>query len=245
MQFLIDTHAHSVASGHAFNTIDEITEEAARKGMTHISLTEHAPKMPGSCHELYFSNLKALTAEKFGIQRLFGVELNILDYTGKVDLPVFLLEQMDITIASLHTPCIHSGSIQENTAAVINAIKNPYVNIIGHPDDGRYPLDYEKVVLAAKEYHTLLELNNSSLKVTGPRTDARRNDIEMLQLCMKHGVSITIGSDAHISEVIGDFDLAVELIEELGFPQELIANSDFAILDMFLNHNPKKMRTYI
>ena len=39
---------------------------------------------------------------------------------------------------------------------------NPYVNIIGHPDDSRYPVDYEQLVRAAGEKHVLLELNNTS-----------------------------------------------------------------------------------
>lgn len=242
MEFLIDTHMHSIASGHAYSTIDEMTREAAEKGVTHIAFTEHGPKMPGSCHDLYFSNLKVLTSEKYGVKRLFGCELNILDFNGKIDLPVFLLEQMDITIASFHMPCIKPGSKEQNTEAIINAIKNPYVNIIGHPDDSRYPVDFEAVVQAAKEYHTLLELNNTSLKITGPRVDARGNDIEMLQLCKKHDVFITVGSDAHVADTICDFDLSYELLEEVGFPERLIVNSDYKLLESFLNPNRKRKK---
>lgn len=240
MGFLIDTHTHSIVSGHAYSTIDEMTKEAAQKGVTHIAFTEHGPKMPGSCHELYFSNLQVLSTQKYGVTRLFGCELNIMDYAGKVDLPVFLLAQMDITIASFHMPCIRPGSREQNTEAIINAIKNPYVNIIGHPDDSRYPVDFEPIVLAAKEHHTLLELNNTSLKITGPRVDARGNDIEMLQLCKKHNVCISIGSDAHVSDTICDFDLSYELLEEMGFPEHLIVNSDFELLKTYLNPNKKR-----
>ena len=42
-------------------------------------------------------------------------------------------------------------------------MKNPYVNIIGHPDDGRYDIDYEALVQGAKEYGKVLELNNHSM----------------------------------------------------------------------------------
>ena len=48
-----------------------------------------------------------------------------------------------MVIASLHMPCMKPGSKLENTESYLNVVKNPYVNIIGHPDDGRYEIDYE------------------------------------------------------------------------------------------------------
>jgi len=239
MKYSIDTHTHSIVSGHAYNTIDEMTKEAADKGVSHFALTEHAPKMPGSCNELYFYNLKVLHHEKYGVNRLFGVELNIMDFNGRVDLPEHILRNLDIVIASLHSPCIVAGTIQQNTNALIEAIKNPYINIIGHPDDSRYPVDYEPIVLAAKEYHTLLELNNTSLKPTGPRVNARVNDVKMLELCKKHDVCISLASDAHIAESICDFELIEQLLEELDFPERLIVNSDYELLQSYLSNKSK------
>lgn len=241
MKFSIDTHTHSIVSGHAYNTIDEMTREAAEKGVTHFALTEHAPKMPGSCKELYFYNLRVLKREKYGVNRLFGAELNIMDFNGKIDLPKFALQQLDIVIASFHTPCIVAGTKQQNTNALIEVIKNPYVNIIGHPDDSRYPVDFEPIVLAAKEFHTLLELNNTSLKLTGPRVEARVNDIAMLELCKKHNVCVSLASDAHIAENICDFELIEELLEEIDFPDRLIVNSDYELLQSYLDYKKKNM----
>ena len=45
-------------------------------------------------------------------------------------------------------------------------MKNPCVNIIGHPDDGRYEVDYEALVQGAREYGKVLELNNHSMDLT-------------------------------------------------------------------------------
>ena len=78
-----------------------------------------------------------------------GSELNILDYTGRIDLREGILERLDYTIASIHEPCYKCGTVAENTNAYLGAIKNPYVKIIGHPDDGRFPIDYDTVVAAA------------------------------------------------------------------------------------------------
>jgi len=91
-------------------------------------------------------------------------------------------------------------------------------------------------VLAAKEYHTLLELNNTSLKPTGPRVNARGNDVKMLELCKKYNVCISLASDAHIAESICDFQLIEELLEELDFPEKLIANADYELLESYLNY---------
>ena len=57
MKFTIDTHTHTLVSGHAYNTIDEMAAFAAEKGVTHLAITDHAPKMPGSCGYLHFLNL--------------------------------------------------------------------------------------------------------------------------------------------------------------------------------------------
>jgi putative hydrolase len=235
MRYLIDTHTHTIASGHAYNTIDEMTRKANSIGLENLAITEHTPKMPGSCNMLYFTNLKILPERKYDVNRLFGCEANIVNLYGEVDMPDGLLRKMDIVIASFHIPCVKAGSVKENTRALINAMKNPYIDIIGHPDDSRYAVDMEMVVDAAKEYQTLLELNNSSLKPNGPRQGARENDIKMLELCKKKDVCITIGSDAHIEEDICNFGFAEELLEEVNFPDRLIVNKDIDLLNSYLH----------
>ena len=226
MKYLIDTHTHTLASGHAYNTIDEMTKYASEIGLPNLAITDHAPKMPGSAHKLYFSNLKRVYREKFGVHRYMGCEANILDFQGKMDLSDRFLQQMDVVIASFHIPCIKAGSVKENTQALISVMQNPYVHIIGHPDDNRYPIDMEEVVKAAKKYHKLLELNNSSLSPDGPRKGTRENDLKMLDLCKKYDVTITLGSDAHVAEDICNFSHAEQLLEMTDFPDRLIVNTD-------------------
>lgn len=235
MKFILDTHTHTLASGHSYSTIREMAHAASEKGLQLLGITEHAPKMPGTCHEFYFQNLKVVDRQMCGVELLLGTELNILDPEGSVDLPDKLLRKMDITIASLHTPCMQPGTISENTRAYINAIKNPLINIIGHPDDRRYPVDYKEIVLAAGEYHTLIELNNSSLTEGGARVNARPLDIELLGLCAEYKVPIVVGSDAHIDTAVGNHDKASALLEELHFPEHLIVNTDVEYLKKYVN----------
>ena len=145
--------------------------------------------------------MKIIPRVKNGVRIYMGCEANIMDYEGSIDLKEYGLKGCDVVIASLHIPCIRPGDIGQNTKALIKAMDNPYVNIIGHPDDSRYPVDYEQLVMAAKEKHVLLEVNNTSLNPDGPRQGAYENDIKMLKLCKQLGVCISIGSDAHIKKV--------------------------------------------
>lgn len=234
MKYLADMHTHTLASGHAYNTILEMAKAASDKGLELLGITEHAIRMPGTCDEMYFRNFKAIDREVFQVELALGVELNIIGYEGEVDMPEELLETMDIAIASFHTPCIQPGTMEQNTNAVIQLTRNPLVNIIGHPDDSTYPLDYESVVKAAAENATLLEINNSSVSPQGFRKNAAINDATMLKLCKKYEAPIVIGSDAHWMNKVGDHQYVQKIIEEVNFPQELI-----------YNYYPDRIRPYL
>jgi Histidinol phosphatase and related hydrolases of the PHP family len=235
MKYILDTHTHTVASGHAYGTIREMAKAASEKKLELIGITEHAPMMPGTCHEFYFQNLKVVDRELYGVELLLGVELNILNYSGQVDLSQKILQHMDIVIASLHVPCIRSGTAEENTAAYLHAMKNPCIDIIGHPDDSRYEVDYQALVLGAKEHGVLLELNNSSLVPGGVRQNPEDNDIQMLKYCRQYNVPIVMGSDAHFDTCVGRHDLALKLVQEIDFPEELILNKSVSELKRYVN----------
>ncbi len=234
--YTADLHTHTIASGHAKNTIKEMVESARSRGLKLYGITDHGVTMPGTCNEEYFSNLCNEKKDYFeDIEVLLGVELNIIDYDGSVDMPEEDLKKMDLTIASIHNTIGYTpGTKEQNTSAYIGAMKNPYVNIIGHPDDGRIEIDYEKLVLASKEYKTLLELNNNSISC-GFRLNARENDIKMLKLCKKYEVPIVIGSDAHNTDNISKNSDALELVKETGFDKNMILNYNLELLKTYLN----------
>ena len=226
MKIMADTHSHTIASGHAYSTIREMARAGSEAGLELLAITEHAPTMPESCGRFYFSNFGILPREMYGMKMMFGVELNIMDAEGTVDLPEHLLKQMDITIASIHGPCYgESRGIEGNTKAYIEAMKNPYVCIIGHPDDGRFPVDYEAIVKMAKETGTLLEVNNSSLRPGGFRENTRENTLKLLNLCKEYGVSITTGSDSHVDVELGNFQNVYDVLKETDFPEELVVTT--------------------
>ncbi len=239
MEYVLDTHTHTIASGHAYNSISEMMAAAADKGLSLVAITDHAPDMPGSTYKGYFDNARMIDRDyyykKYGekTKLLFGVELNILK-GGKVDLGKQTLKSLDINIASMHPPCIEPGTLEENTHDYIEVLKNPYVNIIGHPDDGRYPINRKELVLAAKKYGKLLELNNHSLSPESSRPNALENDIEMLKLCKEYNQPIVVGSDAHFESLVGNHSEAYDLLESLDFPEKLVINTSVERLMAYL-----------
>ncbi len=232
--YYFDLHTHTLASGHAYSTIKEMAKAASEKGLSVLGITEHSMNMPGTCHGFYFQNLVVVPRMQYGVRLLMGTEVNIIDYKGNLDMPEELLKNMDVVIASLHTPCIRPGSRQENTSALLGVMENPYVHIIGHPDDGRYPLDYEAVIKGAKEHHKLIEFNNNSLNPKGIRVNALENDRKILELCMRYEVPIILDSDAHVDADVANFKNLIPILEEVHFPEQLVVNRSVEQLKLFV-----------
>ncbi len=223
MDFELDVHTHTIASGHAYGTLTEMAKEASVRGLKILGITEHTHNMPGTCDDLYFVNLRVVPREMFGIRLLLGAEMNIMDEQGTVDLPDRVIDRLDLRIASIHGNLYPFGTVTQNTNAILGAMKNPRINIIGHPDDGNCPLDYEQLVAASREYHTLLEINNNSLRMPS-RKNARENIMTILELCKAYEVPVILNSDAHFMTDIANTDHSMPVVEETGFPKELILN---------------------
>lgn len=225
MKMVVDSHTHTIASAHAYSTVIELAKAGSENGLEVLAITDHAPALEDSSPALHFMNYHILPKELYGVKMLYGVELNILDFKGNVDLDNSLLERQDICIASFHTMCTKAGTKEENTSAYLGVMDNPFVNIIGHPEDGNIPVDFERLVKKAKERKILLEINNSSLKTAYFRKNTRENMCEMLELCRKMNTPIVLGTDSHFAFTVGQFDEAIELLKEINFPEELIANT--------------------
>ncbi|WMJ90749.1 phosphatase [Anaerocolumna sp. MB42-C2] len=235
MKVELDVHTHTLASGHAYGTIREMAQAAAEKGLKILGITEHAKGIPGTCDDIYFENLRVVPREMYGIELLLGSEINILDYDGNLSLPAKIIDKLDIRIAGIHSHCYKAGTMEQNTDAVLKAIKNPRIDIISHPDDGKCPLDYEPIVKAAKENSVLLELNNNSLNPINKRLNARENNLKMLSLCIQYDVPILVSSDAHDPADIARYDFVTEVLNEIQFPEKLIVNKNAEKFKKFLS----------
>lgn len=235
MKIELDVHTHTLASGHAFSTLQEMVQAAAEKGLKLLGITEHSPGIPGTCDPIYFRNLHVVPRRMYGVDLLLGAEINILNTQGDLDMKEWMMKYLDLKIAGIHSLCYEGGTVEENTEGMIRAISNPHVHIISHPGDGTAPLLFEPIVQAAKAHHTLLEINNSSLKPCRHKAEARGNNLEILRLCRKYEVPVILGSDAHISFDIATYEYVLPLLAEAGYPEEWVMNTSVEKFKQYLN----------
>ena len=224
MKICVDTHTHSIASGHAYSTIDELARSARKKRLKGFVLTEHGPAMQGFPHEYYFANIHILPQYLYNVRLFRGVELNIIDGQGGIDLRDKYIRTLDFVMAGLHEACLPPQSQAEDTKALIAAIANPLVDAISHPGNPAYPVDIEEVVKAAVYYEKALEINNGSFKVRKGSEPNCRAVARFARLC---GALLCCGSDAHYSADVGDFKIASALLKEEQVHEEQIINSDY------------------
>lgn len=236
-RMVVDLHTHTVSSGHAYSTLQENCQEAAHKGIKLIAMTDHGPAMPGGPHIFHFGNLRVLPEVIHGVEVLKGIEANIIDFDGNLDLTGSRFEKLDIVIASLHDVCIKPGSRAENTRAIIGAMKNKFVDIIAHPGNPAFEIDVDEVLKAARDNNVLIEINNSSLG--GSRPGSCENCRIIAEKAAKGGNYISLGSDAHISFEVGGFAKAIELIKSAGIRDEYVLNLHEDRIKKFLRDKGK------
>ena len=239
MQFVADLHVHTVASGHAYSTVAEIARVAADKGLDLIALTDHGPAMPGGPHAYHFSNQTAIPNVLFGVRVLKGIEANVMDRRGRLDLDEFRLSKLDIVAIGLHTVCSPYGNKKENTTMMVEAMQNPFVDIVVHPGNPEYLVDEETIVKAAVQYNVALEVNNSSLTVS--RKGSLPHCDQIVSLAKAYGAKLIVGSDSHYCETVGEFSVAAALLDKHGILPEQVLNTSLekilAHLNRRTNHN--------
>lgn len=239
MKLLLDTHSHTISSGHAYSTIKENAEAAAEKGLKLIAMTDHGPTMPGAAHLFHIGNQRVIPDCIKGVRVLKGVEANIMDFDGGLDLPERYLKRLEIVIASLHAECIAPGSIEENTRALEAAMRNPYVDIIAHPGNPLFPICIDRLIQCALDTGTLIEINNSSF--LGSRQGSEENCRKIAAKAKEKGVLLAAGSDSHICYDVGKFNKVEEIFKEVSMPEELVINTDPQKLIDYLNKNGRNV----
>lgn len=223
-----DMHTHTLASSHAFSTITENAKYASEIGLKAIAMTDHTNVMPDSPHIWHFRNAKrVLPDELFGVKIIKGAEVNIADYSGALDIKSSDVDWLDWVVVSYHSHYFLNfkpADPRTVTDGYIKTLEDPRVDMIGHPTAIKFPVDWARLVPAAKEAGVLLELNESSIKTGKSPADAVA---EMLNACKKYSCPISVDTDAHFWSVIGSTPECEKAIRETDFPLELVANADF------------------
>ena len=236
MYSAVETHFHTVASGHAYSTVLEGVAYAKKYGMKGLAITDHGPAMPGCAQLWHFGNQSAIDPEIDGIRIVKGVEANILNYDGEIDIPEEYLKKVDWVIASYHVVCCAPSTVEDHTRGYINVLHNPYVDVLGHSGNDDYVYDYETVIKEAQKCGKLIEINAHS-PIGRPGSSERCPIIA--QLCKKYEVPVVVGTDAHFATKVGKVDLAMDMLKSIDFPEELILNMD---ADRFFNYLKNRKR---
>ena len=231
-----DLHVHSQHSD-GINSIKDLALAAQKLGYEYISVNDHSKSLTvakGLDEErllAQIAEIEALNRELEGITVLKGIEVDILK-DGSLDLPDKLLAQLDVVVASVHTG--FKLPKEEQTARIIEAIKNEHVDIIGHPTGrllGRreqYDVDVEEIIAQAAKYSTALEINSSP-----ERLDL--ND-EYVSHARREGVLIAINTDAHdTNRLANDLQFGVTVARKALLTKKDVLNAkDLKSLKKFL-----------
>jgi putative hydrolase len=215
----VDFHTHSIFSACGIHTHLEILTRARELGMVAVAITDHGPtfnpKMPGPFYERLHNPLP-------GIRLLKGMECNLSGRKGAIDAPPHFVKYLDLVLVGLHQNTPEGLGRKANTDMLIKVMeKNPCVDIITHPNDPIYVVDFKRLAEAACHHGVALELNNSKslLDRTAPElTEA------LVSACKKVGCRMAVNSDMHAIEELGCDDAVRPYLEAAHFPAKLIVN---------------------
>ena len=240
-----DTHTHTLASGHAYSTIEENLRAGKEQGLELVGITDHfssffVPSTDFACFG-FFINKKALPEVWHGVRLLFGAEVDIIDLKGnlfghdlyipypnkngvKLTYEEGILNRLDYLIASVHYKDFAANStVVENTELYIKALEHENLKILGHIGRSGLEFDIDEVVKAAKSLNKMIEINEASF---GHGETVRERCLKVALACAKYGTKIAVNSDAHSSFEIGKYPNTEHFLDEIDFPVELIGNRD-------------------
>lgn len=232
MKIIADMHIHTVASTHGFSTIKEIADEAAKKELEAVAITDHTPASTDGPHVWHFHNLhKAIPREINGVKIIYGAEASIIDYDGSIDFPHEECAALDWIIASFHKDMLAPSTYEEHTKMYLKLAENDDIDVIGHCATVVCPFDYEKCLKKFKECGRLVEINESTILWKNTRENYR----EIIRICRKYEIPVIINTDAHFCTLVGEVNESLKLANELDIPERLVVNADWDRLYSFIS----------
>ena len=239
--FESDLHTHTKYS-HGMGSIEDNVKSAIVKGLKKIGISEHGPgnfsvgvqrnKLAEMKEEIL--RLRRVYTE---IEILFGIEANIIDLEGHLDIDPDEFGLFDFVCAGWHYATAESATpkavvqtigsfirskrgsapekqIIQNTKMIVSAIDRGNIMFLTHPGD-RIHVDMMEVAAACARTGTLLEINTNHMSISAET---------MKELIPLDDVRFIVNSDAHSPSRIGDFQPAIKLINETGLDPARIAN---------------------
>ncbi|MFQ5807221.1 MAG: DNA polymerase/3'-5' exonuclease PolX [Phycisphaerae bacterium] len=220
-----DLHMHTTASDGR-NTIEEMAAAAKALGWKYVGIAEHSQSSTianGLDSQRLRRHVKAVRnadAKVKGIKIWAGTEVDILA-DGSLDYDDVLLAELDFVTASIHSGL--GKDLRTNTERTLAAIRNPYVNLIGHPT-GRMinvreamSLDMEAICKEAAKTGTALELNANYYRLDLKDQHAR--------LARELGAVLCIACDAHAADQFDQMHYGVLTARRAGLRTKDVLNT--------------------
>lgn len=242
MKIFADYHTHTIYS-HGKGTIQENVDEAIRKGLREVAISDHGPS-----HVTYGVRRKdvkkmreeidTINKETNEIKVKLGMEGNIISTDGKIDIDKDILKDLDMVLVGYHfgalphrisdgfnihvnnvlakyLPSVDRKARVINTKAVIEAVYNNPIDLITHPGS-KANIDTAELAKAAAKRNTALEINSSHGHLT----------VEYIKVAMKEGVKFIISSDAHKPQDVGNVKAGIDRAVAAGLKVEQILNAE-------------------
>lgn len=234
-----DYHTHTNFS-HGKGTIEDNVLAARKKGLKQIAITEHgfdhtAYGITRGEYNLMRMEIEKLNAKYDDIDIFCGIEANLLNINGDIDVDKNERKAIDVLVVGFHkafriyspkafftffVPNVlgigrHSKRvIARNTQAYIKALKKYHIDILAHLKSNGCIVDPVAIARVAAEHGTYIELN-------GKRIDFTPAEIEGM---VKTGVKFIVSSDAHRPERVGENHRGMNIIEKYNIPPEQVVN---------------------
>jgi DNA polymerase (family 10) len=211
-----DLHSHTTWSdGKA--TLEAMVLAARLLGHEYLAICDHSQRLRDGRLEAQWAEIDALNEELAPFRILKGIEVNIRA-NGELDVADELLAPLDWVMAS-----VHSSFDNDPTGRVLAAMASPHVDCIGHLTSrkigkrGPSEVDVEKVVEAALETGTFLEINSQPDRLDLRDANAR--------LAGEAGLTLVISSDGHSTGALGYVDLGIAQARRAWLTKEQILNT--------------------
>ncbi|MFN7682685.1 MAG: DNA polymerase/3'-5' exonuclease PolX [Planctomyces sp.] len=220
-----DLHMHTTASDGA-GTIAEMAAAAKARGLQYIAITDHSMRvsmangLDADRLRKHWAEIRRIREQISGIQILCGIECDILE-DATMDLPDDVLAEADWVVAVLHYGLRQPR--EQIMQRLLNAIRNPHVDAIGHCTGrmiGRREgadVNFADLLKAAADHQVMLEINAhpSRLDLDDVHAAAARD----------HGIPIVISTDSHSVNGFDVLQYGVDQARRAGLTAKDVANT--------------------
>ncbi len=236
----VDLHSHTFFSNCGIHTHLELLNQAKALGIKALAITDHGPLLDSRITPPFFDRLKDPVP---GVRLYKGMECNLADLDGTIDLPKNFAKHLDLVLLGIHPNTEEGLGEDVYTRALINAIsKNPAIDIITHPDSGTYSVNFERLCETARLAGVAIEINNS--RVMLGRSTAEKMT-RLISACKKTECLIVVNSDTHAIGELGRDEDVRPLLEAESFPTDKIVNRDPETAEAWIQsriHNKRNLR---